>query len=40
MRQDFGRYIEHAHKATGDRRYGRPRRDRHLSSAVREWGKQ
>ena len=40
MRQAFGRYIEHARKATGGRRTGRPRRDRHVSSAVREWAKQ
>lgn len=40
MRQDFGRYIEHARRATGGRRPGRPRRDRHFSSAVREWAKQ
>jgi hypothetical protein len=40
MRQAFARYIEHARKATSDRRSGRPRRDRHLSSAVREWAKQ
>jgi Lsr2 len=39
MRQVFGRYIEHARKATGGRRSGRPRRDRHVS-AVREWAKQ
>jgi hypothetical protein len=40
MRQVFGRYIEHARRATGARRSGRPPRDRHLSSAVREWAKQ
>ena len=40
MRQAFGRYIEHARKAAGGRRSGRPRRDRHFSSAVREWAKQ
>jgi len=40
MRQVFGRYTEHARKATGGRRAGRPRRDRHLSSGVREWAKQ
>ena len=40
MRQAFGRYVEHARKATGGRRAGRPRRDRHFSSAVREWAKQ
>jgi len=40
LRQDFGRYIEHARKAAGGRRSGRPRRDRHQSSAVREWAKQ
>jgi hypothetical protein len=40
MRQNFERYIEHARKAQGGRRSGRPRRDRHFSSAVREWAKQ
>lgn len=40
MRRDFGRYIEHARRATGSRRSGRPRGDRHHSSAVREWAKQ
>ena len=40
MRRDLGRYIEHARRATGTRRSGRPRRDRHFSSAVREWAKQ
>ena len=40
MRQVFGRYIEHARRATGGRRSGRLRRDRHLSAAVREWAKQ
>jgi len=40
MRRDFGRYIEHARRATGGRRSGRPRRDRHFSSSVREWAKQ
>ena len=40
MRRDFGRYIEHARRATGGRRSGRPRRNRHHSSAVREWAKQ
>lgn len=40
MRRDFGRYIEHARRATGGRRSGQPRRDRHHSSAVREWAKQ
>ena len=40
MRRDFGRYIEHARRATGGRRSGRPRRDRDRSSAVREWAKQ
>ena len=40
MRRAFGRYIEHAGKAAVGRRTGRPRRDRHVSSAVREWAKQ
>ena len=40
IRRDFGRYIEYARRATGGRRPGRPRRDRHHSSAVREWAKQ
>ena len=40
LRQDIGRYIEHARRATGGRRSGRPGRDRHFSSAVREWAKQ
>jgi len=40
MRQAFGRYIEHARRTTGGRRSGRPRHDRHRSSAVREWAKQ
>ena len=40
MRQAFRRYIEHARKAPGSRRSGRPRRDRHSSSAVRDWAKQ
>jgi Lsr2 len=40
MRRDFGRYIEHARRATGGRRSGRPRRERDHSSAVREWAKQ
>jgi hypothetical protein len=40
IRRDFGRYIEHARRATGGRRSGRPRHDRHHSSAVREWAKQ
>jgi hypothetical protein len=40
IRRDLGRYIEHARRATGGRRPGRPRRDRHHSPAVREWAKQ
>jgi nucleoid-associated protein Lsr2 len=40
MHRDFGRYIEHARRARGGRRSGRPRRDRGRSSAVREWAKQ
>ena len=40
MRQAFERYIEHARRAAGGRRSGRPRRDRHFSSAVRDWAKQ
>jgi Lsr2 len=40
MRQDFGRYIEHARRTTRGRRPGRSPRDRHRSSAVREWAKQ
>ena len=40
MRQDFERYIEHARRAMGGRRSGRPRRDRHFTSVVREWAKQ
>jgi len=40
IRRDFGRDIEHARKATGSRRPGRPRRNRHHSPAVREWAKQ
>jgi hypothetical protein len=39
LRQDFGRYIEHARRTRG-RRSGRSPRDRHRSSAVREWAKQ
>jgi Lsr2 len=40
LRQAFGRYIDHARKATGGRRSGRPRRDPRFSSAVREWARQ
>jgi len=40
MRHNFERYIEHARKTPGGRRSGRPRRERHLSSAVRDWAKQ
>jgi nucleoid-associated protein Lsr2 len=40
MRQDFGRYIEHARRTARGRRSGRPQRDRHRSPAVREWAQQ
>lgn len=40
IRRDFGRYIEHARRAAGGRRPGRPRRDRPRSPAVRAWAKQ
>lgn len=40
LRQDFDRYIEHARRTTRGRRPGRSQRDRHRSSAVREWAKQ
>ena len=40
MRQVLGRYIEHARRTTGGRRSGRSQRERHRSSAVREWAKQ
>ena len=39
IRRDFGRYIEHARRATSGRRPGRPPRDRHHSPTVREWAK-
>ena len=40
MRRAFGRYIEHARRTPGGRRSARSPRDRHRSSAVREWAKQ
>ena len=40
LRQDFGRYTEHARRTRLGRRPGRSPHDRHRSPAVREWAKQ